>query len=274
MSFAPTAAITWGELLTRSKTRPPLTQRKRPDSAAVPNLPQPEILAETNGWLAVNKPGGVLTQAPPGIDSIETRVRHFLRSRDNRPGKVYLGLPHRLDRPASGVLLLAKNPRSAKQIAAQFRERSVRKHYWAVVAGDVQPNSGSWQDTMRKIPDQAKSEICGRNAEGAQQALLDFRVIQQRSGLSWLRIELQTGRTHQIRLQSSSRSHPIIGDHLYGSETEFGPQSTDQRKRWIALHARQLEFTDPKTGDPVSVTAELCEHWQSLPFDLTADALG
>ena len=229
-------------------------------------IPPPDILLEDGAVLVMNKPGGLLTQGPPGIDSLELRTKHFLKVRDQKPNKVYLGVPHRLDRPVSGAITVVKNVRAAQRISAQIREHRVTKTYWAVVANALGEESGRWQNFMRKIPDEARSEIVESDHPDAKEAILDFRVIATHGGRALLEIQLLTGRTHQIRLQCSHHGVPILGDALYGSEETFGPQTTDLRKRWIALHARRLAFEHPIQGHQrVDQTAPLPECWK--PFE-------
>ena len=229
------------------------------------NILPPDILLEDGAVFVMNKPGGLLTQGPPGIDSLELRTKHLLKVRDEKPGKVYLGVPHRLDRPVSGVITVVKNVRAAQRISAQIREHKVTKTYWAVVAGTPDESSGRWSDFMRKIPDEARSEIVESSHPDAKDALLDFRVVAQADNQSLLEIQLVTGRTHQIRLQCSHHGCPILGDAMYGSEVDFGPQETDLRKRWIALHARRLAFEHPINGhSPVDQTAPLPACWHSV----------
>ncbi len=229
-----------------------------------PKLPLPNILLEEGAVIVLNKPGGLLTQGPPGIDSLELRVKQFLKIRDEKPGKVYLGVPHRLDRPVSGVIVVVKNVRAANRISDQFRARSVIKKYWTVVEGRVKEQQGTWHDTMRKIPDEAKSEIVTPEHAGAKSAILHFKVLRQNDYQTLLEIELETGRTHQIRLQCSSRGFPILGDELYNATTTFGPQTLDLRKRWIALHARRLAFTHPISKENVDQTCPVPDHWKAL----------
>ncbi len=231
------------------------------------SLPEPDLIAEPGACLVINKPGGLLTQGPPGIDSMELRIKQFLKVRDEKPGKVYLGVPHRLDRPASGVMLFAKNVRAARRLADQFQQRTIKKKYWAIVQGCPEESSGTWIDFMRKLPDEAKSEICDEGEEKAQKAVLHFEVISQIGDMTWLQIQLETGRTHQIRLQCSHRGCPIIGDQLYKSEVGFGPDTLDQRKRWIGLHAREIEFEHPMTKQREIFSAPLSEHWLELGFE-------
>ena len=224
-----------------------------------------DILYEEGPCLVVVKPGGMATQAPPGIDSLEVRVKEFLRVRDSKPGNVYLGVPHRLDRPVSGVIVLARHVRAARRLSDQFEARTVRKTYWAVVEGEVSPACGTWTDHLRKIPDAAQVEVVAPDHPEGRIAVLHYRVLAVDERCSWLEIDLETGRMHQIRVQAASRSHPILGDSQYGAMLQFGPATDDFRRRWIALHARSLEFLHPMTRQLVSQTAPLPSAWKELP---------
>lgn len=229
-----------------------------------------------NQWkcLVVNKPGGVLTQSPPGIDSMELRVKRLFKSYqpEGSQKKNYVGVPHRLDRPVSGAMVFCKNKATTKEISSQFQQRLVDKVYWAVVEGEMSESSGRLLDTMRKIPGEAKSEVVGADQDGAQHAELDYEVLGVSQGKSWLRIRLGTGRTHQIRLQTATRGNMILGDQLYGSRLEFGPKTNDLRARWISLHARRLAFTVPEKHERVGVTAPLPSWWGPLLAEFPAMA--
>lgn len=235
-----------------------------------------EILYEAGPCLVVNKPGGLLTQAPPEIDSLERRLKEYLKEREQKPGRVYLGVPHRLDRPVSGALVVAKHVRAAKRLSEQFQGRLIRKTYWALVQGTLDTPSGTWKDFVRKIPDQPQAEIVdSRHADG-RIAILHFRVLNQLDDVSWLEFVLETGRMHQIRIQSASRGHPILGDLQYGATVPFGPLTEDLRSRWIALHARSLHFRHPMTREPVHIISPLPSAW-SHPIirpDLLAETSG
>jgi RluA family pseudouridine synthase len=223
-----------------------------------------EVLYEEGPCLVVCKPPGLLTQAPPGIDSLEARIKDFYRQREGKTGNIYLGVPHRLDRPASGVMVFARHSRAARRLAEQFEGRLVRKLYWACVAGQLDAPEGTWTDQMRKIPDQAQAEIVPDNHPEGRLAVLHYRQLGQGPWGTWLEIELETGRMHQIRIQAASRGHPLLGDARYGSTVPFGPQYDDVRQRAIALHARTLSFRHPMTREPVTVTAAPPEAWQGL----------
>lgn len=219
--------------------------------------------------MVLAKPAGLLTQAPPGIDSLETRVRRFLQEREGKSHSLYLALPHRLDRPVSGAIVMARHVRAARRISEQFERRTVDKTYWAIVEGDVSESSGTWTDWMRKVPEQPRSETVPESHPDAQQAILHFRVVARRPGATWLEIRLETGRTHQIRVQCAVRGHAVLGDALYGSSTPFGPATDDMRERWIALHARLLAFEHPMSRERLSIEAPVAEAWRLNDFGAT-----
>ena len=227
------------------------------------------LLYEEGPCLLVSKPGGVLTQGPPGIDSMECRIKDFLKQRDNKPGRVYLGVPHRLDRPVSGVMVFCKHVRATRRVAEQFARREVEKTYWALVEGHVEPEEGKWTDSMRKIPDVAKAERIDPAHPDASEAVLHYRRLAVFPEASLLEIRLETGRMHQIRLQAASRGHFVWGDELYGSRFAFGPPSDDPRCRWIALHAVSLRLRHPMTRETIFRQSPLPEPWWSavLPSD-------
>src|SRR5262245_19734865 len=137
----------------------------------------PEIVLEDGPLLAVNKPAGLATQAPPGIPSLEASVKAWLKERHAKPGNVYLGVPHRLDRPVSGLVVFARNSKAAARLAEQFAERRVKKIYRAVVEGLLPDEAGTLIDVLRKIPDEARSVIASPGVEGARDAALSYRVV-------------------------------------------------------------------------------------------------
>jgi RluA family pseudouridine synthase len=220
-----------------------------------------DILYEDSALIVVNKPPGLLTQAPLGIDSLEFRLKAWLKDRDAKPGGVYLGVPHRLDRPASGVIVFAKNVRAARRISEQFEGRLVEKTYWALVEGDVQPDEATWTDHLKKIDGEPRTIVVDERDREGRIAILHYRVLQRLEGKSLLEIRLETGRTHQIRVQCATRGHPLLGDALYGSTIRFGPWSDDERERLIALHARRLMFRHPMTREPIDFIAPLPAMW-------------
>jgi 23S rRNA pseudouridine1911/1915/1917 synthase len=224
------------------------------------------ILFEDNHCLAVAKPAPLLTQGvPPGIPTLEAMVKAYLKERYHKPGNVYLGIPHRLDRPVSGVVVFARNTKAARRLAEQFQHRQVRKIYWAIVEpspeGDLPPAEGTWEDWLLKVKEEARSERVTADTPGARQAVLRYRRLRESVEGALLEIEPETGRMHQIRLQAASRGWPVRGDVLYGSRLPFGPQAELPRDRIIALHARSLTFLHPIRYEPLTVTAPLPESW-------------
>lgn len=219
------------------------------------------ILFEDPHLIAVNKPAPLLTQAPEGIPNLESLVKAYIKAKHAKPAGVYLGVPHRLDRPVSGVIVFARNTKAAQRVHAQFEERTVRKVYWAWVAGDVSPETGAWEDWMRKVPDEASVERAAEGEPGAKFATLEYQVLQKLDGGTLLELSPRTGRMHQLRVQSAWRGHPIWGDWLYGSDRDFGPPTDDPRERLIALHARQLTITHPFTKEELVLVAPVPEYW-------------
>jgi 23S rRNA pseudouridine1911/1915/1917 synthase len=222
-----------------------------------------DLLWEDGPCFVVAKPGGVLTQSPPGIDSLEIRIKQYLAARHQRAGKVYLGVPHRIDRPASGALVMASQVRAARSLSEQFEDRTVKKTYWALVQGHVQAESGTWRDFVRKVPGEARAETVADDHPEGRSAILHYRIKERLSHASWLEIQLETGRTHQIRLQASTRGFPILGDYQYGANQSFGPEVSEPRDRWIALHARQISFHHPTSRERVEVTAPMPAWWDA-----------
>ena len=221
-----------------------------------------DILFEDNHCIAVAKPAGLLTQGvPAGIPTLEAMVKAYLKEKYQKPGNVYLGVPHRLDRPVSGVVLFARNSKAAQRLAEQFRDRQVTKIYWGIVEGSPEPSEGVWEDWLRKIADEARAEKAEPNAEGAKLAVMRYRALRRCALDTLVEFEPQTGRMHQIRLQAASRGHPLLGDALYGSTRTFGPAAELPRDRIIALHARSLTFLHPLSYKPMTLTAPLPAAW-------------
>jgi 23S rRNA pseudouridine1911/1915/1917 synthase len=223
------------------------------------------VLYEDNHCLAVAKPAGLLTQGvPAGAPTLEALVKTYLKERHSKAGRVYLGIPHRLDRPVSGVVLFARQTKSAQRLAEQFAKRAVTKVYWAAVEGEVAEPEGIWEDWLRKLPEEARAERAESGAAGAKHAVLGYRRLRACDGGTLLELRPETGRMHQLRVQAALRGHPVRGDLLYGAQLPFGPPTALPRDRVIALHARGLTFLHPIRYEPVTVTAPLPEAWREL----------
>ncbi len=224
------------------------------------------VLFEDNHCLAVAKPAPLLTQGvPPGILTLESLAKAYLKEKYAKRGNVYLGIPHRLDRPVSGVVLFARNTKAAQRLAEQFQKHQVVKTYMAAVEGNVEPEQGRWEDWLLKIPEEARSKRVSAEVPGARHAVLDYRRIGAGPGITLLEIQPRTGRMHQIRVQAAERGWPVLGDVHYGSKLPFGPVASMPRERVIALHARSLMFLHPIRFEPITVVAPLPDYWSHLP---------
>ncbi len=229
------------------------------------------VLYEDNHCLALDKPAPLLTQsAAPEVPSLEALARAYLKEKYHKPGRVYLGIPHRLDRPVSGVVLFARSSKAAARLAEQFREHQVRKLYRALVSGNVAADEGTWEDCLLKIRDEARTEIVTADTPGARPATTRYRVLAREADTTLLEVEPLTGRMHQIRVQAASRGHPVLGDVIYGSTVPFGPPAELPRDRVIALHAYSLTFLHPIRYEPVTVTAPLPTYWSSACASLSS----
>lgn len=222
------------------------------------------ILYEDASMLVVNKPNCVLTQAPPGIDSLEWRIKLYLQGQSKSVVEPYLGVPHRLDRPVSGTMVFGKTKQAARGLAEVFQKKQVTKRYWALVAGAVLEPSGTWDDWMRKVDGESRSELVAADHPEAKDARLLFKRLGQNEAVTWLEIELLTGRSHQIRLQAGTRGHPIVGDFQYGSQLAYGKAVDDPRLQPIALHSRYLQLTHPVTRQQLTIEARPPTLWTSF----------
>jgi 23S rRNA pseudouridine1911/1915/1917 synthase len=215
------------------------------------------ILFEDAHCLAVVKPAGILTQGhSSGEATLEDAVRRYLASCGADGSD--LGTVHRLDRPVSGVVVWAKTTKAARRLSAAFADRRVAKEYWAVVEGDAQRlgETGAWDDWLSEPAESRVARLAAGPGAGARRAVTAFRVgraTQLPEGTSWLLLFPETGRTHQLRAQSSARGLPIIGDSAYGAGRAF--------PRGIALHARSLTVPHPVQRTMMTWTAPLPAAW-------------
>ncbi len=217
--------------------------------------PPLDILFEDNHCLAVLKPAGAVSaHFQGGEETLDRAVKAYLKGKYHKPGNVFLGVVHRLDRPVSGVLLFARTSKAAARLSEQFREGSVEKIYWAVVEGDVQRAAGSLEDWLLRDRQARRVEVVEPHTPQARQSLLHYQKRGAHGGLTWLEIRPQTGRTHQLRVQLAHHGHPVYGDAKYGAVHTFAPG--------IALHARSLTFLHPVRYEPVTLTADVPRPWR------------
>lgn len=213
-------------------------------------ISEPVVRYVDNHVLVIEKPAGMLSQADhTGDEDVLTSMKRWVGQTYNKPGNVYLGLVHRLDRPASGLMVMARTSKAAARLGHQFRERTVEKYYVAWVEG-VPPKQATWHDHLRKR-DQVV-EVVAAGAPGAKSASLDIETLSSDAGRSLVVIQLHTGRAHQVRVQCASRGFPLVGDLRYGARTELDGRN-------LALHAGALALDHPTRRSRMG--------WTSLPPD-------
>ena len=218
------------------------------------------ILLEDNHCLVLDKPAGLLSQGDAGGDlSLVDVVAAYLKEKYAKPGNVFVGLVHRLDRTTSGVILVARTGKAATRLADQFRRGEVSKTYLAVVEGLWRlDDAGEMTDWLLK--DEASNTVATvlPGTPGAQEARLTYQLVDRRLGRSTVELRPTTGRGHQLRVQLASRGLPIVGDRKYGARSRL--DALDGRPR-IALHARELRFTHPTRGELLAISAPLPADW-------------
>jgi 23S rRNA pseudouridine1911/1915/1917 synthase len=232
-----------------------------------------DVLYEDNHLLVVNKPAGLVVQgAAADTVSLHRLACAYLKEKYHKPGNVYLGVVSRLDRPVTGVVVFARTSKAAARLTEAFRQRQVKKVYWAVVSPPPKQPSGEWHDWLLRPADQNRTQVVrmdiapaataveGDQAEGqdrgVKKASLRYRVLKTAGQFALLEIELCTGRKHQIRAQAAARGSPIVGDRQYGSRVPF--------PAGIALHARRLVVPHPTRKEWLTVEAPLPSSWRNL----------
>lgn len=208
------------------------------------------ILYEDNHILAVNKmPSDIVQGDRTGDETLADKVREYLRAAYGKTGTVFVGIPHRLDRPTSGVVLFARTDKALQRLSAMFREGGVKKTYWAIVAERPPVESGSLVHWLKRNPAQNKSYTVKSQGGGAREARLTFRLLFSLERYHLLEIELETGRHHQIRAQLAAIGCHIKGDLKYGA-------ARSNPGGGIHLHARQVTFIHPVRKTPIQITAD------------------
>jgi 23S rRNA pseudouridine1911/1915/1917 synthase len=218
-----------------------------------------DVLYEDNHCLAVNKPAGLPSQGDEsGAETLVDLAKGYLKQRYGKPGNVYIGLVHRLDRPTSGVVLLARTSKAAARLAAQFRAGTIEKTYWALVEGSPTVDEGLWTDRLQKDRRLNASRVVGEVEEGGREAKVAFRVLHRWTDVAKLELRPFTGRSHQLRVQLANRGLPILGDERYGARSRIAAADGGRR---IALHARSLTFSHPTREEVIEVEAPVPSDW-------------
>lgn len=233
-----------------------------------------QVLYEDNHLIGVNKPAGWLVQADETGDTpLSEYVKTYIKLRYNKPGAVFLGIIHRLDRPVSGVNLFARTSKGLSRMNELFRQRDIRKTYLAITRKRPEPLMGTLthylsKDTEKNVV-QAYEFMSNRaKKDKARKAILSYEMIGEKENLVLLKVALETGRPHQIRAQLSQIGCPILGDAKYDSDYALGDAS-------IALHAYRLEFVHPVKKEPVKITAPLPDRpWWNTFEPIVEEELG
>lgn len=212
------------------------------------------VFFEDNHLLALYKPSGILVQADrTGDTSLLELARRWLKERYGKPGNVFLGLVHRLDRPVAGVILFGRTSKAAARLSEQFRTGAVKKRYLAVVEGVMRESSGRLVHRLERIPGRS-SRIVSGDPPGSREARLNYRVIDNCRSRSLVEIDLDTGRHHQIRAQMSHIGHPVVGDLRYGAPAPLPGKQ-------VALIARELVVTHPTLRQSCSFRSPCPSGW-------------
>ena len=210
---------------------------------------QPEILFEDNHILVVMKEQN-LASCPDesGDENLLDLLKDYLKRTYEKPGNVYLGLVHRLDRPTGGVMVFAKTSKAAGRLAEQMKTGDFEKRYLTVLNGAPGPESGKLVNYLKKNTINNMVYLSTEGTDGAKYAALDYRVLEKRGGLALTEVKLHTGRSHQIRVQFAGIAHPVYGDMRYGGEFAI--------KGRLALWAYSLAFTHPVTKERMRFLSE------------------
>ena len=203
------------------------------------------VLYEDNHIIVVEKPINIPTQEDDSKDlDMLTMVKNYIKEKYNKPGNVYVGLVHRLDRPVGGVMVFAKTSKASSRLSNQIRNHKFKKTYCAICEGDIL-SKGQFVDKLLKDTKTNMVKISNLGKE----AILDYELIQKNDNLNLVKIDLKTGRSHQIRVQFASRNYPLYGDQRYNKNAKVGEQ--------IALFAQSLTFEHPTTKEVLTFELKL-----------------
>lgn len=211
---------------------------------------QIDILYEDNHLLVVNKPINMPVQADDSGDlDLQRALKDYLIKEYNKPGEAFLAIVHRIDRPVGGAIIFAKTSKAAARLSDQMRRRAIKRSYYAVCYGSPKKTAGQLVDYIAKNHQENKSYIVKKDAPHAQKAILNYQLLDANHHYSLLKIDLETGRPHQIRAQFAHMGHPLYGDQKYGQEfTKPGEQ--------IALWACELSFKHPTKDEIIHISSQ------------------
>ena len=208
-----------------------------------------QVLFEDNHILIVNKRAGDITQGDKtGDKPLNDVVKEYIKDKYNKPGNVFIGTVHRLDRPTSGVVIFARTSKALERLNKMLREKSIQKTYWALVKNKPKKTKDTLTNFLKKDSKKNKSFVYKKEIDGSKKAILHYSVLKNLDNYTLLEIDLETGRHHQIRTQLANIGCPIKGDLKYG----FARSNKDGS---ISLHARKIEFVHPVSKEYIKITA-------------------
>ncbi|MDT7830780.1 RNA pseudouridine synthase [Flavobacteriaceae bacterium S356] len=208
-----------------------------------------QVLFEDNHIIIINKRAGDIVQGDKTGDTpLSDIVKQYIKEKYQKPGDVFLGVVHRLDRPTSGIVMFARTSKALERLNKMLREKQIQKTYWAVVKNLPKKENNTLVHFLKKNPKNNKSTVYTKETEGSKKAYLHYKTVKKLDNYSLLEIDLETGRHHQIRAQLSYIGSPIKGDLKYG----FDRSNKDGS---IHLHARRIQFIHPVKKDEVIITA-------------------
>jgi len=210
-----------------------------------------QVLHEDNHIIIVNKRAGDIVQGDKtGDKPLSDVVKDYIKDKYNKPGNVYLGVVHRLDRPTTGIIMFSKTSKALPRLNKVFAEKKAKKTYWALIKNKPPKTNDTLLHWLKKNPKNNKSTAYAKDVEGSKKAILHYKIIKKLDNFFLLELDLETGRHHQIRVQLSSIGCPIKGDLKYG----FDRSNKDAS---ISLHARTLQFIHPVKKEIIKITAPL-----------------
>jgi len=230
-------------------------------------LPSIEVLYEDNHVIVVNKkPSDIVQGDKTGDETLPDKIKTFLKEKYDKPGNVFCGVVHRLDRPTSGAVVFAKTSKALSRLNEQFRGKETNKVYWAVVENKPQNNTGRLENYLRKNEKQNKSFVVQADGKEAKKAVLEYKLILSSDKYHLLEVNLETGRHHQIRTQLSNIGCVIKGDLKYGAKRSNSDGS-------IHLHARKLSFIHPTSKEEITVIAPVPNESLWIWFEQNVNSL-
>ena len=208
-----------------------------------------EVLFEDNHIIAVNKSNSEIVQGDKtGDDALCDKVKAYIKNKYNKPGDVYLGVVHRIDRPVSGVVVFARTSKAAARLSKMFQDKEVKKTYWAIVKNLPEEDEGRLVHYMIKNQEKNRSKAFDAPKKNSKEAILNYKLVSSSANYHLLEVDLETGRHHQIRCQLAKIGCPIRGDLKYGA-----PRSL--KGGGINLHARKIQFMHPVKKEPIEIIA-------------------